>query len=291
VILRGSVPAPRTPATLWIRATMRAGDTERRGSVYLVEMETRPHTLDVVARWLRDARSVTALTGAGISTDSAIPDFRGPQGLWTKDPGAQRRATLAHYLASRQARVEVWLMRMEHPARTVGPNSGHRALVGLERKGRLHTLVTQNIDGLHLKAGTSPDILVEIHGSMRDVVCMSCGDRAPMDEALARVGAGEEDPECRSCGGILKSATISFGQSLDAADLRRAQLAAAGSDVFVAVGTSLAVYPVAHLPQIAMESGARLVILNAEPTPYDGIADAVLRDPLSETLPELADAV
>jgi len=171
-----------------------------------------------------------ALTGAGISTESGIPDFRGPEGVWTRDPTAERLSHIDAYLADPTVRVESWQRRMAHPAWTAAPNSGHLALAELERRGRLQSLVTQNIDGLHALAGTSPDILVEIHGTMRDVACLSCGERGPAEATFQRVRAGEEDPPCRSCGGILKSATISFGQALVPADLERAQVAAATCD-------------------------------------------------------------
>jgi NAD-dependent deacetylase len=245
----------------------------------------------LVAEWLREADSVAALTGAGISTESGIPDFRGPNGVWTKNPGAERLSTLHHYMSDRDVRVQAWRLRLEHPALTAEPSPGHLALAELERKGKLHTLVTQNIDGLHQKAGSSDDVLIEIHGTVHEVVCMDCGERAPMERALVRVRAGEDDPDCRSCGGILKSATISFGQSLVAADLDRAERAASACDVFLAVGTSLVVYPVAYLPQAALDTGAKLVIVNAEPTPYDSAADAVLRDPIGEVLPALIGGV
>ncbi len=241
-----------------------------------------------VAGWLSDASQVVVLTGAGISTESGIPDFRGPQGVWTKDPKAEKLSNIHYYMSDPEIRVLAWQSRLEHPAWTAEPNAGHLALAELERKGRLHTLVTQNIDGLHQKAGTSPERIIEIHGTVREVVCMACGERAPMERALDRVRAGEADPPCRSCGGILKSATISFGQNLVATDLDRAQRAAAGADVFLAVGTTLTVYPVAALPDMALSNGARLVILNAEPTPYDGAADVVRRERVGDVLPELA---
>jgi NAD-dependent deacetylase len=167
-----------------------------------------------VASWIDAAERVVALTGAGISTESGIPDFRGPQGLWTKNPGAEKMATLQHYMAEPEVRKRAWRSRLESSAWVANPNEGHRALVALERRGKLHALLTQNVDGLHQRAGSSPDLVVEIHGTLHEVMCMSCGDRAPMQRALERVRAGEEDPPCRSCGGILKSATISFGQSL-----------------------------------------------------------------------------
>jgi NAD-dependent deacetylase len=254
-------------------------------------MATTIGVLEEIASALRSARNVVGLTGAGISTESGIPDFRGPQGVWTKDPKAERLATIQAYMSDRDVRVQAWRLRLEHPVWVAEPNAGHRALAELERKGRLHTLVTQNIDGLHQSAGTSPGILIEIHGTMKEVVCMECGDRAAMQRALDRVRAGEEDPECRTCGGILKSATISFGQNLVPEDLDRAQGAARGCDLFLAVGTSLAVYPVAYLPKAALDAGARLAIFNAEPTPYDLNADWVVRDPLGECLPALVEMV
>ena len=246
---------------------------------------------EIVAGWIRAADRIVALTGAGISTDSGIPDFRGPNGVWTKDPKAERMSTLANYLADPELRVRAWQMRLEHPAWTAAPGPGHRALAALELKEKLHTLITQNIDGLHQAAGSSPGRLVEIHGTMREVMCMSCGDRAPMTKALERVRAGEADPPCRTCGGILKSATISFGQSLVRKDLERSYEAARACDLFLAIGSSLTVFPVAHLPQVALDGGAKLVILNGEPTPYDPLADAVLTAPLADTLPEIVDLV
>jgi NAD-dependent deacetylase len=243
--------------------------------------------LGEIAGWLRAARSVVVLTGAGISTESGIPDFRGPQGVWTKDPKAEKLSNIHHYMKDPEVRVASWQARLVHPAWTAAPNAGHVALAELERRGRLDTLVTQNIDGLHQKAGSSPEVVIEIHGTVREVVCMSCDDRAPMERALDRVRAGEVDPPCRSCGGILKSATISFGQNLVPEDLMRADKAARNCDLFLALGTTLTVFPVAALPGKALESGARLVIANAEPTPYDPQADAVLRGNLADLLPRL----
>src|SRR5918992_2132921 len=168
-------------------------------------MEGTTERLTEIATWIRRADRVVALTGAGISTDSGIPDFRGPQGVWTKDPKAERLSSLQHYMSEPEVRATAWKLRLDHPAWTAAPSAGHLALARLEQKGHLHTLITQNIDGLHQLAGTSPEILVEIHGTMREVVCMSCGDRAAMRKALDRVRAGEDDPPCRTCGGILKS--------------------------------------------------------------------------------------
>jgi NAD-dependent protein deacetylase/lipoamidase len=242
------------------------------------------------ARWLRAAVPITVLTGAGISTESGIPDFRGPQGVWTKNPGAQAMSTIDAYLADPEVRRRAWQARLDHPAWSARPNAGHRALVDLERAGRLRALVTQNIDGLHQAAGSNPDLVIEIHGTIRQVGCLSCRDRTPMAEALKRVAAGEDDPPCRRCGGILKSATISFGQALEPAVLNAAISAAQACDVLLAVGTSLSVHPAAGLCDLALGSGARLVIINAEPTPYDEVAHAVLREPIGAVLPRLVQA-
>ena len=247
--------------------------------------------IDAVASLLREARSVVVLTGAGISTDSGIPDFRGPEGVWTKNPEAERTATIQHYVANRDHRVRSWANRAGSPMHTAEPNAGHLALAELERKGKLDTLVTQNIDGLHHDAGTSPERIIEIHGTVRDFACLDCTDRGPIEVVLERVRDGDEDPHCNSCGSLLKSATISFGQALIAQDLERAQLAAANSDLFLAIGTSLTVYPVAALPEIAIQCGARLVILNAQETPYDRAAAAILRGGIGEVLPRIVELV
>ncbi len=240
-----------------------------------------------VASWLREARRVVVLTGAGISTESGIPDFRGPEGVWTKNPDAERTATLQHYVANRGARVRSWANRAGSPMRTAEPNAGHLALAELERKGKLDTLVTQNIDGLHQDAGASPERIIEIHGTVRDYSCLGCGDRGPIEVVLERVRGGDEDPHCEACGGILKAATISFGQALIPEDLERAQRAAAACDLFLAVGTSLTVYPVAALPEVAVQRGARLVIVNAQETPYDALAAATLSGGIGAVLPEI----
>lgn len=236
---------------------------------------------------LREARRVVALTGAGISTESGIPDFRGPQGVWTKDPDAEKMATISHYIADPAVRRRAWRARLESAAWQAKPNAGHRALVDLERRGKLATLITQNVDGLHQRAGSSPERVVEIHGTIHEVVCLDCGERAPMERALERVRAGEDDPPCRSCGGILKSATISFGQSLVDEDLRRAQRAALACDLLLAIGSTLSVYPVAGVVPLARDAGARIVIVNGEPTAMDEMADAVLRGSIGELLPRL----
>ncbi len=243
--------------------------------------------IDQIAAWLRDARAIVILTGAGISTESGIPDFRGPQGVWTKNPEAEKTATLSHYVSDPEVRRRAWQHRLASEVWHAQPNAGHRALVELEHRAHVHTLVTQNIDGLHQAAGTSAAIVVEIHGTVHEAKCLQCGWRGPMAETLERVRAGEEDPACLECGGMLKSATISFGENLVPEDLERAQHAAAASDVFLALGTSLGVYPAAALPEVALGGGARLVIVNGQETPYDRYADALSHAPLGELLPEL----
>lgn len=247
-------------------------------------------SLDEVAGWLRESRSTVALTGAGVSTESGIPDFRGPDGIWTRDPKSERLSNIGYYIANPEIRRESWRRRLDHPAWGAKPNAAHRALAALEAAGRLQLLVTQNIDGLHLAAGSSAERLVEIHGTIRETACLGCGDRRPMREILDRVAGGEEDPPCTECGGILKSATVSFGQNLDPDLLARAEEAAGDAELFVAIGTSLTVYPVARLPEIALDAGARLVIVNAEPTPLDGVAHAVVRGQAGKILTALAAA-
>jgi NAD-dependent deacetylase len=230
---------------------------------------------------------VSVLSGAGISTESGIPDFRGPQGVWTRNPAAQALFTLDNYLADPAVRELAWRNRLAHPAWEARPNAGHHALVALERSGRLRAIVTQNIDGLHQRAGSDPARVIEIHGTLFDVECLTCGRSTSMRDNLDRVEAGEPDPACLVCGGIQKAATISFGQSLKVDVLRAAQRAARQCDVLLAVGTTLQVQPAAGLAEIAVAAGARLVIVNRDPTPYDDLASALLREPIGETLPRL----
>ncbi len=237
------------------------------------------------ARRLIDvARRVVVLTGAGISTDSGIPDFRGPNGVWTKNPGAEKTATLQNYVGDTEVRKRSWQLRLDSGMWGAEPNSGHLALVHLQERGKLHMLITQNVDGLHHKAGTDPERLVEIHGNVREVMCLSCDERAPMQRALDRVRGGEEDPACRTCGGILKSATISFGQNLVQDDLARAEMAARTCDLMLAVGSTLAVYPIADVVPVARSCGAAVVILNAEPTAMDELADVVVNASIGDVL-------
>lgn len=253
------------------------------------EHEEITRARDLVAAALR----VAVLTGAGISTESGIPDFRGPEGVWTKNPEAERLATIDAYMGDPDVRRRSWRSRLDSPRLTAKPNAGHRALVDLERRGVLDTLVTQNVDGLHLDAGHDPALVVEIHGTMREVMCMRCGARSPMAVVLERVRGGDDDPACLepvlggSCGGILKSATISFGQQLVPEDLERAEAAAMHCDLLLAVGSTLSVYPAAGMVPVAHRSGAPIVIVNAEPTDFDPIAESVVRGRIGEVLPRI----
>jgi NAD-dependent deacetylase len=250
-------------------------------------MRTDTAELARVASMIATASRITVLTGAGVSTDSGIPDFRGPNGVWTVNPAAQQLSTLDRYVADAEVRKQAWRNRREHAAWTAQPNAGHRAIVRLQQEGKLRALVTQNVDGLHQRAGSDPARVVEVHGTIWQAECLRCGNRTKMQKVLARVEAGEADPQCLRCGGLVKSATISFGQSLRPQVWRAAVDAARDCDLFLAVGTSLQVQPVASLCDVALSAGARLVVVNAEPTPYDAQADAVLRDPISLVLPVL----
>lgn len=232
------------------------------------------------------AERVTVLTGAGISTDSGLPDFRGPKGLWTRDPAAERASNIDVYVSDPEVRRSNWARRASGALwGDVEPNRGHEALVHLERRGKLHLLITQNVDELHQRAGSDPQRVVEIHGTTRKVQCLACDYRDDIEVALERVRAGEDDPECPVCGWILKSATVSFGQSLNPVDLARAERAALECDLFLAVGTTLAVSPINMTAPIAAQSGARLVIVNGEPTEFDALADVLVGGSISEVLP------
>jgi NAD-dependent deacetylase len=240
-----------------------------------------------VRGWVDAAERVVVLTGAGISTESGIADFRGPQGVWTRNPAAEKQSTIQNYLADPAVRRAAWISRLEHSAWRALPNAGHQALVGLEQRGKLHALVTQNIDELHRIAGNAVEKIIEVHGTMRRVMCWNCGQRGPMQQTLQRVRAGEADPPCLACGGILKSDTISFGQALDAEVIERAMRAAEQADLLLAVGSTLQVYPVAGMLPLARDSGARIVIINDQPTALDAIADQVLRGPIGGLLPAI----
>ncbi len=242
-----------------------------------------------------DARRLIALssrivgfTGAGVSTESGIPDFRSPHGVWART----RIVEFDEFVSSRAGRIEYWRQKIASwPAmRDAQPNAGHLAFVELERQSKLRGLITQNIDGLHQRAGQSPELVVELHGTTAEAACLRCGDRIPMDEAVRRIEAGELAPECQKCGGLLKPATVSFGQPMPERQLARAIELARNCELFLAAGSSLVVQPAALLPALAKQAGARLIIINRTATPLDDIADLVLRGEIGSLLPALVPA-
>lgn len=249
--------------------------------------ETSNDSIAMAASLVDDAQRIVVLTGAGISTDSEIPDYRGPNGVWTTNPGAEKRATIDNYIANPDIRAGAWLARLNSPVWQAKPNAGHLAVLALEERDKLELLITQNVDGLHHLAGSDPRRLVEIHGSVREVVCLGCSYRQPMETALDRVRNGEPDPSCPDCSGILKSSTISFGQSLVESDLERSGRASVECDLMLAVGSTLGVYPIANVVPIAARSGASVVIVNGSPTEMDSLADVVVRGSISEVLPTI----
>ncbi|MCK8678791.1 SIR2 family NAD-dependent protein deacylase [Streptomyces lichenis] len=231
---------------------------------------------------------VAILSGAGISTDSGISDYRGPDGLWRRDPDAEKLVTYSSYMADPEIRRRAWRMRRDGPGLRARPNTAHTAIAELDRTdGFAVRVLTQNVDGLHQLAGLPDRKVLELHGTARAVLCTGCHARSPMADALARVDAGEEDPVCELCGSVLKSATVMFGERLDPVVLGQAMAIAKAAEVFLAVGSSLQVQPAASLAGIAAENGARLVVVNAEPTPYDEFADEVVREPIGTALPAL----
>lgn len=246
--------------------------------------------LETAAELLRSASSVLALTGAGLSTASGIPDFRGPQGRWTLDPEAEKISTLTYYLHDADVRRKAWRARADSPHWTARPNAGHSALVALERRGVLAGIVTQNTDGLQQLAGSNPEFVHEVHGNARTWRCEDCRSTGPMAEMVARVTAGDPDPRCPDCGGITRATVILFEEMLDPAVLDASVRLAEQADLVLAVGTSLTVHPVAGLVPYAFGHSARVVIVNAQETPYDHLADAILRDPIAEVLPALVEA-
>ncbi|WP_037604263.1 SIR2 family NAD-dependent protein deacylase [Streptacidiphilus rugosus] len=230
---------------------------------------------------------VAVLSGAGMSTDSGLRDYRGPQGLWRSDPTAQRMVTIGDYLADPEVRRRAWRLRLEHGVLGASPNVAHRALAAYERTGLPIRVLTQNVDGLHQLGGVSPRKVLELHGTARMVQCVRCKVRGDMADALARVEAGEADPPCLDCGGVLKPATVLFGEHLDPEVLGQARAVAAACDVLMAVGTTLQVHPAAGLVDIALARGAQVIVVNADPTPYDDAASEVVREPIGTSVPAL----
>ncbi|HWQ33324.1 MAG TPA: Sir2 family NAD-dependent protein deacetylase [Blastocatellia bacterium] len=242
-------------------------------------------TLTEAAELIARSQRIVGFTGAGISTESGIPDFRSPNGVWATN----RTIEYQEFVSSRAGRIEYWRQKaLGWPAmRDARPNAGHLAFVELERRGQLLALITQNIDGLHQRAGHRPENVIELHGTTAEAVCLTCDDRIPIDEALARVAAGDPAPNCEKCGGYLKPATISFGQAMPEREMRRATEVCYDCEIFIAVGSSLVVHPAASFPVLARRNGAKLIIINRTPTPLDEIADLVINDEIGKTLPKL----
>ena len=256
-----------------------------------VNYESQAPAIDLARQLVATSSKITVLTGAGISTDSGIPDFRGPNGLWTKNPDAERAATLQFYLQDEQLRNRAWQNRLKWINNDPQPNDGHRALLAIEQRNALVAIVTQNVDELHQRVGHQPSKVLEVHGTLHRTCCWGCKDRRPMTEALARVQAGDPDPKCELCGGILKSDTILFGQSLDQDVMDAAMQASSECDLFLAVGTSLSVFPACNTLPRAKTCGAKIVIVNGQPTEMDKYADAIINAPISEVLPQICGVV
>ncbi len=231
---------------------------------------------------------IVVLTGAGISTGSGIPDFRGPAGVWTLNPERMRLLDIDAFVADREVRIAGWLDWRDHPAWNSTPSIAHRALAKLADAGGLDMVLTQNFDGLHQAAGLAPSRVVEMHGTLRTTSCMRCRSRVDTADVVATLVANP-DPACANCGGTLKPDIVYFGEVLPADAIDRAVEAAEKCDVFIAIGTTLSVYPVASLAGLAVEAGAELVIVNAEPTDYDRYATKVIREPIDVAVPELVD--
>lgn len=249
-----------------------------------------PHdeSFSAIKEIVSQAVSITVITGAGISTDSGIPDFRGKDGLWTRNPAAERASTLSVYLNDPEVRRASWQARVKNLVETsFRPNPNHEALLALERQGRLRAIVTQNVDGLHEAVGHSEGIVIPVHGTWAYSRCWSCGERLPMAITLERVIAGDPDPRCLTCGGILKSDTILFEESLVPSVIDAAMRAAEECDLMLAVGTKLSVTPAANVVPRARANGATVVIVNNEPTDGDRFAHAIVRGSIGDFLPFL----
>jgi NAD-dependent deacetylase len=241
----------------------------------------------LLAKWVSSANAAVVFTGAGISTESGIPDFRSPNGIWSK----AQPVYFDDFLRSAQSRKEYWRQKSIAHAdfAAARPNDGHRVLADWETAGRLRAVITQNIDGLHQEAGSRR--VLELHGTAREIGCLACGQRSPADRWVTQYLETHVVPDCPECGGLLKHATISFGQALDEGVLEESLRLSRQSDLFLAVGSSLVVHPAAGLPEMAKENGARLVIINRDPTPLDGIADLVVREGIGATLTRTAKLV
>jgi NAD-dependent deacetylase len=237
---------------------------------------------DALARMLAEAKRVVVFTGAGISTESGIPDFRSPGGIWTQ----MAPIYFDEFLASEEARRETWRRRfvMEDTFKAAEPNRGHRAVDALVRRGKVAAVITQNIDGLHQASGVPPDKVIELHGNTTYATCLDCGQRYEIADLRAIFEKTGAVPPCSECLGHVKTATVSFGQSMPVLAMQRAEEATRAADLFIVLGSSLVVYPAAGFPQLAKHNGAKLVIVNREPTPLDQIADLVLHEAIGDTM-------
>ena len=246
-------------------------------------------SMETVAQWMREAERITVFTGAGISTDSGIPDFRGPNGLWTKNPLAEKTSTLSWYLGDPEVRKVAWQGRLQNFNGDRLPNDGHRAIARIEKSGRLHALVTQNVDGLHQLGGVSDDLVYEVHGTIRFARCVQCRDRRPLAHFLDRVRAGDEDPACETCGGIVKTDVILFEESLVPEVIDGALGAGESCDLLLAIGSTLSVTPAAYVVDRARAAGRRIVIINGGPTERDRYADVILEGSITPIITSLVD--
>ncbi len=235
-----------------------------------------------LAEMMAQVRRAVVFTGAGISTESGIPDFRSPGGIWTR----MAPIDFADFLASEEARRETWRRRfaMEETFRGAGPNRGHRAVAELVRRGTAAAVITQNIDGLHRASGIPEEQIIELHGNTTYAHCLDCAQRYELEALRAAFERDGSVPLCDACGGFVKTATVSFGQAMPAEAMRRAQTLTLAADLFIVAGSSLVVYPAAAFPELAKRNGAALVIVNREPTGLDQIADLVLNRAIGETL-------
>ena len=247
--------------------------------------------IDIASDMILGSKKIVVFTGAGISTESGIADFRSPGGIWDRfDPN---EFTYQKFLSGEASREKYWeFSKSLWPTiDKAEPNRGHYAIAELHHIGRLDCVITQNIDGLHQKSGIPEEKIIELHGTMKWVICLECGRRYPREEIQRRLEHGEKVPRCDDCGGITKPATIAFGQPMPERETREAERRSAACDLFLVAGSSLVVYPAAHMPVIAKDNGARLVIINLEPTPQDRYADVVINEKTGEVLPQIVEQV
>jgi NAD-dependent deacetylase len=249
-----------------------------------------PSLIAQAADWIRESSRLVVFTGAGLSTESGIPDFRSPGGVWSRYHPAD--FDFQNFLASEASRERYWQMATEMygAIRAAEPNAAHRAVYELDRWGKLAAVITQNIDGLHERAGHSPEKVIELHGTALHVTCLQCGKRYEREGIQQRLQRGVKAPTCDHCGGPLKPATISFGQAMPDRETREAYRLASRADLFLVIGSSLVVQPAASLPLAAKRGGARLVIINRDPTPYDDLADLVIPGSAGEILTAVVEA-